>query len=104
MIGNCRWRLGLEPSDPRHAPWKKQAAALPVITVPTITMDGSANGITPATDGKAQAGKFRGPRTHRIVDAGHKLPQEAPQAFTDAVWTLASAHRKVAGRSIVGAA
>jgi pimeloyl-ACP methyl ester carboxylesterase len=104
VISNYRWRLGLEPSDPRYAPWEKQAAALPVITIPTITMDGSENGITPTTDGKAQSGKFSGARTHLIVDAGHNLPQEAPRAFADAVWTLASAQRKVAGRNTIGAA
>jgi pimeloyl-ACP methyl ester carboxylesterase len=45
----------------------------------------------PATDGKAYASKFTGPRTHLIVNAGHNVPQEAPQAFADAVWKLASA-------------
>ncbi len=93
VISNYRWRLSLEASEPRYAKWEQQAAALPVISVPTITMDGSLNGIAPATDGKAHAAKFSGPRSHRIVVAGHNLPQEAPQAFADAVWELASAHR-----------
>jgi len=91
VVSNYRWRLGLEPDQPACEPWQRRLAALPPIAVPTITLDGSANGIAPATDGKAQAAKFTGPRTHAIVDAGHNLPQEAPQAFAEAAWTLASA-------------
>jgi pimeloyl-ACP methyl ester carboxylesterase len=64
-----------------------------VITVPTITMDGDSDGVVPATDGKAYAAKFSGPRSHQIVKAGHNVPQEAPQAFADAVWALASTRR-----------
>jgi pimeloyl-ACP methyl ester carboxylesterase len=45
----------------------------------------------PATDGKAYAAKFTGPRTHLVVNAGHNVPQETPQVFADAVWKLASA-------------
>ena len=93
VISNYRWRLSLEASEPRYAKWEQQAAALPSISVPTITMDGTANGIAPATDGKAYAAKFTGPRSHRLVDAGHNLPQEAPQAFADAVLSLAAARR-----------
>jgi pimeloyl-ACP methyl ester carboxylesterase len=54
--------------------------------VPSITLDGDADGVTPATDGKAYAPRFTGKRSHRIVaGAGHNLPQEAPRAFADAV-------------------
>jgi pimeloyl-ACP methyl ester carboxylesterase len=91
VVSNYRWRLGLEPSLAAYEPWERRLATAPVIAVPAITLDGDANGIAPATDGKAQAAKFGGPRTHRIVGgAGHDLPQEAPEAFADAVWTLAS--------------
>ena len=62
-------------------------------TSATITMDGDSDGVVPATDGKAYASKFTGWRAHRIVNAGHNVPQEAPQAFADAVWELASASR-----------
>jgi pimeloyl-ACP methyl ester carboxylesterase len=64
-------------------------ARSPVITVPTVTLDGTADGNFPATDGDASAAHFTGPRVHRqIPDAGHNLPQEAPVAFADAVKTV----------------
>jgi pimeloyl-ACP methyl ester carboxylesterase len=57
--------------------------------VPAITLDGDADGVIPATDAGAQAGKFKGPRSHRIIPrAGHNLPQEEPEAFADAVIEL----------------
>lgn len=93
VIHNYRWRLGLAQGQSKYDEYEKRLATAPVIPVPAITMDGSSNGIAPATDGKAYAAKFSGPRTHLIVNAGHNVPQEAPQAFADAVWTLASARR-----------
>ena len=93
VIHNYRWRLGLQPGQPQYDEWERRLATQPVITVPTITMDGDSNGIVPAGDGKAQAAMFSGPRAHRVVQAGHNVPQEAPQAFADAVWALASARR-----------
>jgi pimeloyl-ACP methyl ester carboxylesterase len=58
--------------------------------VPTITLDGDSDGVAPASDGTSYAGKFTGRRTHRIVKgAGHNLPQEAPQAFAEAVLEVA---------------
>jgi pimeloyl-ACP methyl ester carboxylesterase len=66
----------------------------PPIGVPTITLDGQADGNFPATDGTASAAHFTGPRTHRqVADAGHNLPQEAPEAFAAAVLELADADR-----------
>jgi len=57
-----------------------------VIDVPTITLDGDSDGVTPASDGTSYGGKFSGKRTHRIIKGvGHNLPQEAPKAFADAV-------------------
>jgi pimeloyl-ACP methyl ester carboxylesterase len=93
VIYNYRWRLGLVESDPRFEAHERRLAARPVIGVPTITIDGDANGIVPASDGRAYASKFSGPNTHLILHGGHNIPQEAPQAFADAVWTLASARR-----------
>jgi pimeloyl-ACP methyl ester carboxylesterase len=62
-----------------------------VIGVPAITLDGDSDGVAPATDGTGYAAKFTGKRTHRIIKgAGHNLPQEAPQAFADAVMAVAS--------------
>jgi pimeloyl-ACP methyl ester carboxylesterase len=90
VIHNYRWRLGLAPGQPQYDAWERRLAAQPVISVPTITMDGATNGIVPAGDGRAQAAKFSGPRSHRVVQAGHNLPQEAPQALADAVLALAA--------------
>jgi pimeloyl-ACP methyl ester carboxylesterase len=62
---------------------------LPVISVPTITLDGDADGVAPATDGSASAAKFTGGRSHRVIPgAGHNLPQEEPEAFVAAVMEL----------------
>jgi pimeloyl-ACP methyl ester carboxylesterase len=89
VIHNYRFRLGLEPGHPAYAALEQLLASLPPVTVPAITLDGAADGVVPANDGKAQAGRFSGPRSHRVVPgAGHNLPQEAPQAFADAVLSL----------------
>jgi len=93
VIHNYRWRLSLADGLPRYAELEKRLAALPAISVPTITLDGDSDGVVPATDGKAYASKFTGPRSHRIVKAGHNVPQEAPQAFAEAVLALAFAGR-----------
>jgi pimeloyl-ACP methyl ester carboxylesterase len=62
--------------------------------VPTITLDGKADGVVPATDGRSTAPRFRGSRSHHVIEnAGHNLPEEAPREFADAVWELASAKR-----------
>jgi pimeloyl-ACP methyl ester carboxylesterase len=85
-IHSYRHRYGLAAADPRYEDIQRRLAALPPITVPAITLDGDADGVVPATDGTAQAGKFTGPRRHRIVPhAGHNLPQEEPEAFATAV-------------------
>jgi len=62
--------------------------------VPTITLDGAADGVVPATDGRSTAARFSGERQHRVIpNVGHNLPEEAPTAFADAVWELASRRR-----------
>jgi pimeloyl-ACP methyl ester carboxylesterase len=67
---------------------------MPIIKVPTITLDGDADGVVPATDGKSTAAKFLGGRQHRVVaNVGHNLPEEAPKEFADAVWELAFGKR-----------
>jgi pimeloyl-ACP methyl ester carboxylesterase len=91
VIHSYRHRLGLAPGLAAYEEVERRLAALPAIAVPTITMDGKADGVVPATDGRASAPRFSGPRSHRVVEgAGHNLPEEAPAAFTDAVWELAS--------------
>jgi len=92
VIHNYRWRLGLAPGESKYDELEKRLAEFPVIAVPTITLEGDANG-APHPDPKAYAGKFSGKYAHRLVTGGigHNLPQEAPQAFADAVIEVARA-------------
>jgi pimeloyl-ACP methyl ester carboxylesterase len=94
VIHSYRHRLGLAEGFAPYAEVERRLATLPVIPVPTITFDGKADGVVPATDGKSSAPRFSGPRSHRVVEnAGHNLPEEAPKDFADAVWELASVKR-----------
>jgi pimeloyl-ACP methyl ester carboxylesterase len=89
VIHSYRHRYGLAVGDPQYAELQRRLATLPVISVPTITLDGDADGVAPATDGSASASKFSGRRAHRVIPrAGHNLPQEEPEAFADAVMEL----------------
>ena len=85
-IHNYRWRLGLAEGEARYEELEKQLAGSPLITVPTITLEGDANG-APHPDPSAYAAKFSGPYSHRTIEGGigHNLPQEAPEAFADAI-------------------
>jgi pimeloyl-ACP methyl ester carboxylesterase len=89
-ISNYRWRLGLAPSEQKYEELEKRLAQFPNIIVPTITMEGDANG-APHPDPKNYAKKFLGRYEHRLVAGGigHNLPQEAPQAFAKAVIDVA---------------
>jgi pimeloyl-ACP methyl ester carboxylesterase len=84
-IHNYRWRLGAE-GEPKYDEVEKRLAEGPVISVPTITLEGDANG-APHPEPSAYADKFSGPYLHRTIDGGigHNLPQEAPEAFAQAV-------------------
>jgi pimeloyl-ACP methyl ester carboxylesterase len=86
VIHNYRWRLGLAEGEPKYDDLEKRLAEGPVITVPTITLEGDANG-APHPGPSSYAKKFSGKYTHRIMNGGigHNLPQEAPQAFVQAV-------------------
>jgi len=86
VIHNYRWRLGLAEGEPKYDELEQRLAAGPTITVPTITLEGDANG-APHPDASAYARKFSGKYEHRIITGGvgHNLPQEAPQAFAQAV-------------------
>ncbi len=86
VIHNYRWRLGLAEGDPKLADLEKRLAAFPSIGVPTITLEGDANG-APHPDPATYARKFSGRYEHRLITGGigHNLPQEAPQAFANAV-------------------
>ena len=89
-IHNYRWRLALAEGEAKYAEFEKRLAAAPVITVPTITMEGDANG-APHPPPAAYAKKFSGKYEHRTIDGGigHNLPQEAPEAFVQAVLDVA---------------
>jgi pimeloyl-ACP methyl ester carboxylesterase len=86
VIHNYRWRLGLAEGEPKYDDLEKSLAASPVIAVPTITLEGDANG-APHPDPSAYANKFSGKYANRIISGGigHNLPQEAPQAFAQAI-------------------
>ena len=86
VIHSYRHRLGLAPGYPQYADVEAKLAALPVIAALTVTLDGEANAIIPASDGRSSAAKFSGRRIHhRVPNAGHALPQQAPKVFADAV-------------------
>ena len=85
-IHNYRWRLGLAAGESKYDASEKKLAVLPTIGVPTITMEGDANG-APHPDSGVYAKKFTGKYEHRLIRGGigHNLPQEAPQAFAQAL-------------------
>ena len=92
VIHSYRHRFGLAEGDPQYADLQRKLAAQPAITVPTITLDGDGDGVSPATDGSRSAPKLTGRRVHRVVPrAGHNLPQEEPEAFAAAVLELIKA-------------
>ncbi|TBZ14691.1 alpha/beta fold hydrolase [Rhizobium leguminosarum] len=86
VVHNYRWRLGLTEGEKRFDEFETRLAAGPKIHVPTITMEGDANG-APHPDPNAYAAKFKAKYEHRLAAGGigHNLPQEAPEAFAKAV-------------------
>ncbi|HEV7760901.1 MAG TPA: alpha/beta hydrolase [Acidimicrobiales bacterium] len=86
VVHNYRWRLGLAPGEPQYDELERQLAVFPTIGVPTITLEGDANG-APHPDPDAYAARFTGRYAHRTIagGVGHNLPQEAPQPFVDAI-------------------
>jgi pimeloyl-ACP methyl ester carboxylesterase len=94
VIDNYRWRLGLVEGEARYDDHEKRLAKSPVIGVPTITMEGDANG-APHPEPSAYARKFSGRYAHRTITGGigHNLPQEAPQAFAEAIIDVTGAIR-----------
>jgi pimeloyl-ACP methyl ester carboxylesterase len=89
VIHNYRWRLGLAEGEPEYLELEERLAKGPVITVPAITLEGDGNG-APHPEPDAYAAKFAGPYSHRTIRGGigHNLPQEAPDAFAEAVLEL----------------
>lgn len=86
VVHNYRWRIGLAEGESKYDEFEKRLAAAPVISVPTITLEGDANG-APHPDASAYAKKFAGRYSHRVIKGGvgHNLPQEAPHEFANAV-------------------
>jgi len=86
VIHNYRWRLGLAPGESQYDDLEKRLAAGPLISVPTITLEGDANG-APHPDPSVYETKFSGKYTHRTISGGigHNLPQEAPDSFVEAI-------------------
>src|SRR6266851_974192 len=86
VIHNYRWRLGLAEGESKYDDFEKPLAEAPVISVPTITLEGDANG-APHPEASAYAGKFLGRYEHRLITGGvgHNLPQEAPGDFAQAI-------------------
>jgi pimeloyl-ACP methyl ester carboxylesterase len=86
VIHSYRHRLGAAQGYPEYEDLERKLGAQPLITVPSITLDGDAHGAVPATDGTSTAAKFAGGREHRVIaKVGHNLPQEDPAAFVAAI-------------------
>jgi pimeloyl-ACP methyl ester carboxylesterase len=86
VVDNYRWRIGLSPGEPQYDAFEAQLASFPEIAVPTITLEGDANG-APHPEPAAYASKFTGKYLHRTLTGGvgHNLPQEAPAEFVAAL-------------------
>ena len=90
VIHNYRWRLGLAQGEAKYDELERKLASAPIVGVPTITMEGDANG-APHPEPPAYAKMFSGKYSHRLITGGigHNLPQEAPKAFAEAVIDVA---------------
>jgi pimeloyl-ACP methyl ester carboxylesterase len=86
VIHNYRWRLGLAEGESRYDELERRLSFRPVISVPTVTLEGDANG-APHLDSASYADRFVGKYSHRVLTGGvgHNPPQEAPRAFAAAV-------------------
>ncbi|WP_288879702.1 alpha/beta fold hydrolase [Pedobacter panaciterrae] len=91
VIDNYRWRLGITKGEAKYDALESKLATAPYITVPTVTLEGDANG-APHPDPSVYAIRFKGKYAHHNINGGvgHNLPQEAPQAFADAILEVAT--------------
>lgn len=86
VIQSYRHRFGLAPGDPALEDIERRLAAQPKIAVPTMTLDGAADGVARIGGTASHASQFTGRHEHRVIEnAGHNIPQEAPSAFAEAV-------------------
>ena len=84
VIHNYRWRLSLADGEEKYSALEQKIFTRPVITVPSITVASDFDGA--AADGKGYADRFTGKYSHRVLNGiGHNVPQEAPQAFAQAI-------------------
>jgi pimeloyl-ACP methyl ester carboxylesterase len=89
VIHSYRHRFGLVAGDPAYAGIERRLAAQPTIAVPTISFDGSDDGVRAPAAATHDARHFSGPRSHRLAQGvGHNMPQESPREFADAVLEL----------------
>lgn len=89
VIDNYRWRLGLSKGEAQYDELESRLTKSPRITVPTVTLEGDANG-APHPDPVTYAARFEGKYAHHTINGiGHNLPQEAPEAFVDAILEVA---------------
>ena len=102
VIANYRWRLGLAEGDEKYNDVEQRLAARPPVAVPTVTLEGDANG-APHPEASAYRPLFTGPYEHRVVTVGvgHNLPQEAPREFADAVIAVDRAAQRAGSPSEV---
>jgi pimeloyl-ACP methyl ester carboxylesterase len=92
VIHSYRHRTGFVAGDPRYAPVEARLAAQPAIGVPTIALHGAVDGVLPARVSESHARHFTAQYQRRVLDnIGHNPPQEAPQAFADAILQLCRA-------------
>ena len=89
MIHAYRHAFGLAAGDPAYEELEQLLSRRPKITVPAVTLDGASDTLKPGGTAE-QADMFTARHEHRVIDAGHNLPQEAPAAFADAVLTVRS--------------
>ncbi|QNP68692.1 alpha/beta hydrolase [Streptomyces roseirectus] len=86
VLHNYRWRLSLADGERRYDALERRLATRPTIGVPTITLDPALDPFTAPGDGASYRDRFTGPYAHRtLTGVGHNLPQEAPDAFAQAV-------------------
>ena len=92
VIHNYRWRQSLAEGEARYDDLEHRLAAGPTIVVPTIVLEGDANGAPHATGDGGFRAKFTGPYNYRVITGGigHNLPQEAPREFAQAVLDVAT--------------
>jgi pimeloyl-ACP methyl ester carboxylesterase len=91
VIHSYRHRFGLVAGDARFDEMERRLSAMPAITVPTVTLVGTADGVMSVGDLKPKPGRFTGQHENRVIDdVGHNLPQEAPDAFARAVLDVQS--------------